>query len=451
MQVVSGGRSLWIYTLIFTPLQLWGRLSASTSSPTLPAPTLNISLRSKDSVTLICKVPEGHHGVLFMLYKIRENVDSQELQSGIEEVKFTFRVPEMDSGELFCCLYKDQGGRYSAFSPYLRLEQQRETAPTRPIPSFPSPVLSMEPSTGVVKRGDMLTFSCSVPDLSSQTQSQSDYNNKPDTFLLLKTAELTGTTSIIPQPQASQVSSPELQPGVFTVGPVRGEEEGEYTCIYQITKKRRLVNSTVSNVVQVTVTDLLPLPTLVLQQQTDVWHLLCTGSPAYPGAVFYLYLADNEDPIATHHAKVIHHQATFPVPVQETLVVSYECRYRVLLGKKWSDSELSHPLAVTGGISLPSSLDLSGVDWPLVLGSFAAVLLFLCLVLLVVLLALRKENAAAEKKNKRLDTPLWAQGNAMDPNGELSHGCSSFTQDWANGDTETASRSPLSNSFSTFH
>ncbi|XP_022622597.1 leukocyte immunoglobulin-like receptor subfamily B member 3 isoform X2 [Seriola dumerili] len=425
MQVVSGGRSLWIYTLIFTSLQLWGRLSASTSSPTLPAPTLNIYLRSNDSVTLICKVPEGHHGFLFMLYKIRENVDSQELQSGTDEVKFTFRVPEGDSGELFCCLYRDQGGRYSAFSPYLRLEQQRETAPTRSIPSFPSPVLSMVPSTGVVKRGDMLTFSCSVPDLSSQTQSQSGYNNKPDTFLLLKYAEHTGTTSIIAQPQASQVSSPEPQPGVFTVGPVRGEEEGEYTCIYQITKKRRLVNSTVSNMIQVTV----------------------TGSPAYPGAVFYLYLADNEHPIATHQAKVIHHQATFPVPVQETLLVFYKCQYSVLLGKK---SELSHSLAVSRGISPPSSLDSSGVDWPLVLGSFSAVVLFLLSVLLVVLVALRKAKAAAEKEKKRQDGQFWAV-NAKDHIVDPPLRCSSFTsEEWANGDTETASRSPLWNSLSTF-
>lgn len=38
--------------------------------------------------------------------------------------------------------------------------------------------------------------------------------------------------------------------------------------------------------------DLLPTPTLVQQQQSDVWHLLCKGSPAYPGAVFSLYLGD---------------------------------------------------------------------------------------------------------------------------------------------------------------
>lgn len=139
-----------------------------------------------------------------------------------------------------------------------------EAAPTRSIPSVPPPVLSVEPSSGVVKRGDMLSFSCSVPAVLSQSQPRSSSKSKSVTFLLLRNAERTGPTSIILQPRASQVSSPEPQPGVFTVGPVRGGEEGEYTCLYQITKKRGLVNSTISNVVQITITgkdvphDLLP-------------------------------------------------------------------------------------------------------------------------------------------------------------------------------------------------
>lgn len=51
-----------------------GRLSASTSSPILPAPMLDIYSRSKDSVALVCRVPEGHLGVHFMLYRQTEKV-----------------------------------------------------------------------------------------------------------------------------------------------------------------------------------------------------------------------------------------------------------------------------------------------------------------------------------------------------------------------------------------
>lgn len=52
-------------------------------------------------------------------------VDSQELQSGTQEAQFTVTVKEEDSVRFFCCLYKDQGGRYSLFSHYLQVEQPK--------------------------------------------------------------------------------------------------------------------------------------------------------------------------------------------------------------------------------------------------------------------------------------------------------------------------------------
>lgn len=51
-------------------------------------------------------------------------VDSRDLKSGAEQVQFTVRMRELGSGQhnIFCCLYKDQEGRYSVFSSYLELE-----------------------------------------------------------------------------------------------------------------------------------------------------------------------------------------------------------------------------------------------------------------------------------------------------------------------------------------
>ncbi|KAM9315278.1 immunoglobulin superfamily member 1 [Pholidichthys leucotaenia] len=343
---------------------------------------------------------------------------------------------------LFCCLYKSQDGFYSAFSPYLQLEHQKDTTPTHAIPSFPSPVLYVQPSSGVVQCGDTLSFICTVP---SHPLPQL---NKPVTFFLRRTAEQTGVTSVILQPQASHVSGWEPQPGVFTVGPVRGGEEGEYTCLYQITNRGQLVNSTVSNVVQVTVTDVLPVPSLVLQQQTDVWHLLCIGSPQYPGAVFSLYLEDYEFPVGSHTAKAFQNQVAFPVPVQDTPVALYQCQYSVFVGKKRSDSKRSLPVVVTRGNSLPSS---PGVDWPLVLGSFSAGVLFLAALALVAVVVYRKIKARAEEKKKRQDAQFWTQVHGKDHVVDLTLRRTSFpSQEWTSRDTETAHRSSLWNPFSTF-
>lgn len=47
------------------------------------------------------------------------------MEFGAQEVQYTVRVTEGDNSqhELYCCLYKNQEGRYSAFSPYLKLER----------------------------------------------------------------------------------------------------------------------------------------------------------------------------------------------------------------------------------------------------------------------------------------------------------------------------------------
>ncbi|CAJ1053570.1 leukocyte immunoglobulin-like receptor subfamily B member 3 isoform X1 [Xyrichtys novacula] len=454
MQVTSVGKSIWIYALQLFSLSLWGSLSASTTSPTLPAPELHIHLRSRDLVVLVCRVPQGHHGANFMLYRYMEQVDSEERQSGAEEVQFSVRVQEGDSGqhELFCCLYKDQAGRYSAFSPYLRVEHQNDADPTHSVPSFPPPVLSVTPRSGVVKCGDTLSFSCSVPAL---PQSISSHNNNPVVFLLLRTAEETGVATVILQPQASRAPNGGPQPGLFSMGPIKGGEEGGYTCLYQISMKKEVINSTVSNMVHISIMDALPLPTLVLQQQTDVWHLLCRGSPAYPDAVFSLYLADHELPVATQHATMMNYQVAFQVPVQETLLVLYQCEYSVLLGGAWSNSERSLPLAVTKGIPHPppSSPDVSSVDWPLILGSFSAVVLFLCLLVLVVIVTLQKVKAAAEERKKREQAQFWTQVHAKDHVVDLTLRRTSFTsQEWASADAtaESGSMSPSWNSLSTF-
>ncbi|KAM8878519.1 uncharacterized protein AB9W97_014322 isoform 2-T2 [Spinachia spinachia] len=418
--------------------RLGGRSSYSASaSSALPAPTLSIYSRSKCSTVLACRTPAGHRGDKFMLYRYREEVDSQELQSSAEEVQFTVRVNEGDPVQLFCCLYMHQGPAFSQFSPYLQLETPTDAAPTCLLPP---PVLSVNPSTGVVKRGDTLSFTCSAP-VPSRSLSQPSEDTEPLTFLLLGAAERTGAA--VPKPE----------PGVFSVGPVSGGEEGEYACIYQSTKRGSLVNSTVSNVVQVTITDALPVLTLVLQQQTDVWHLLCTGSPASPGAVFSLYLADKEFPVATQHATLINHQVTFPVPVQDTPVASYQCQYNVRLGSQWKESQRSLPLAVTRGSPNPSSTGLSAVDWPLVLGSFSAGVLFLGAVALGVVVAHRKVKAAAEEKKRRQEAQFWTKVHANDHVVDLTLKRTSFpSQEWDSLDstTETASRSPLWNSHSTF-
>ncbi|XP_061627545.1 uncharacterized protein LOC133477142 isoform X2 [Phyllopteryx taeniolatus] len=439
---MRSGQSLWIQTLLLTSLQLWETLWASTSPLNLPAPKLLIRSWSRDSVVLVCRASGGHRGVLFRLFRFRQEVDSMEL-SPTEEVLFTVQRSEATQPELFCCMYKNQQGLYSAVSPYLPIQHPTDVAPTLAVPTLPPPILSVEPPSGMVERGDTLYFRCSVPALRSAY--------KPSAFSLLRAAS--GGESVISQHHDTRVSNLEYQEGVFSVGPLSQGEGGEYACFYHLTSGEDVVNSTVSNKIQITVKGYLPVPTLVLQHHTQVWHMLCTGSPSYPGAVFTLYLPDSRLPVASHHVPVTSHETTFPVPVQDTLLALYQCQYSVLLGGKWTNSERSRPLAVSKGLPPPSTPDVSAIDWPLILGSFSAVVLFLCSLGLLLVVVHKRVKAAADKKKKRMEAKFWTHVHTKDHVVDLTLRCTSVTsQEWASGDmgADTTSRSPIWNSHSTF-
>lgn len=98
----------------------------------------------------------------------------------------------------------------------------------------------------------MITFSCLIASPLPQNHRPAS-NSKAMTFVLLRTTEGTGEASVIPAPPAGQASNLEASPGVFSVGPVREQEEGEYTCVYQVSQEMGHINSTVSNKVRITV------------------------------------------------------------------------------------------------------------------------------------------------------------------------------------------------------
>ncbi|KAJ3614384.1 hypothetical protein NHX12_017958, partial [Muraenolepis orangiensis] len=375
-------------------------------------------------------------------------VESSMALQGDVEAEFRVNTPDHQQRQLYCCLYKDALGIYSRFSPYLSLEQQQPlppgAAPTSSPAPPPSPVLSVEPPSGRVRRGQMLSFHCSLPVTQRQPQRQSQPGLKPLIFLLVKEGLMTGDTSLVIQPQANRTADAMAQLRAFNVGPVQGKEGGSYACMYQFSKRRRLVNSTVSNIIQVTVTDLLPRPTLTLQQQEGVWHLSCQGSAAYPGSRFFLYRSDIKLTVATHRASMSSHQNAFPIPVQvDQAVAQYECSYSILLGKHLSDSERSLSLQVAQG--LPS------VDWPLVAGSFSAVILFIAAVVLLLFAVHRKVRGATTEKKRREEAVFWSRGQGKDHMADLAPRQSTFnSHEWAKGTTESVPTASLWNPLSTF-
>jgi len=79
---------------------------------------------------------------------------------------------------------------------------------------------------------------------------------------------------------------------------------------------------------------------------------------------------------------LLHHQQ---VERQQLVIVSYVDES--IMNCEWQEVKEKKTTQTYAGVM---SADLSGVDWPLVLGSFATVVLFLCSVALVVVVARRK-------------------------------------------------------------
>lgn len=102
--------------------------------------------------------------------------------------------------------------------------------------------------------------------------------------------------------------------------------------------------------------ELLPVPTLSLQSQAGEWALVCTGSPAFPGARFSLYRLGSTFPDATRSAPATRYRALFALsslPAQDSpLSDQYQCQYSSLLGAEWSHSERSPLVAVPRAIGL---------------------------------------------------------------------------------------------------
>ncbi|KAL1005800.1 hypothetical protein UPYG_G00064140 [Umbra pygmaea] len=427
MLVYRYNLSLWILAVLTRYLQLWD-VACSESIPPAPLLTLTSSVETavQCKLVMVCRAPEGHGGTLFRLNRVKELVANVTFQTERQQAHFTLQMKDPSAqNDLYCCLYQNGQGKYSHYSPYLNLD--RQVSPQFP----PSPLLSVEPPSGQVRHGQMLSFHCTSP--------PSQHNLKPEAFLLLRTAKSTGGSMV--HAQASLVSRSSAPTGAFSLGPVREAEGGSYTCLYQVTVAQQgLVNSTVSCPVLITVTEVLPAPTLSLDNQKGEWVLTCSGSPSYPGARFYLYRSGSANPEATRVAPLTRHRALFALsslPPQESGVLEgYQCQYSVLLGTEWSHSERTQTLNVPGvteqiPFSSSSSTEQTGFDWPLVLGVLSALVLFLTAVAIMGVTMWRKVKAVLQEKRKREVSQLWAKRQQSDHVVDLTLKRISITsQDW---------------------
>lgn len=95
-------------------------LSASEHSVP-PAPILTQTAVRGSSLELICQAPQGYGGLVFKLFKIRQQVDTVEHLTEQQSAHFMLTGKDTEKENLYCCQYEN-----SMYSSYIQPEPNGE-------------------------------------------------------------------------------------------------------------------------------------------------------------------------------------------------------------------------------------------------------------------------------------------------------------------------------------
>ncbi|TRY98278.1 hypothetical protein DNTS_014161 [Danionella cerebrum] len=376
-------------TFLTALIILQQHFSAVDSAAPAPAPSLSQTSMGS-SVELQCQAPQGHSSLEFKLFRVQELIDTVKHPQKQQTALFTLREDDWEKENLYCCQYEN-----SMYSMYLQIKLKVVNASPPP-----SPHLVVEPSSGLVMPGEMLSFLCRAP--------YAAQNQPPHAFLLLRRARGTAGSMVAPAKLVSQ--SPDAH---FHLKATGQDDGGEYVCLYQL-KAPKTLNSTDSQPVQITVIEL-PVPTISLSQlEGEIME--CTGSPAYPQAFFSLFHVGVLTPIATHQASMTQHSARFSIPVRYEHGTQYQCQYSVSLRDTRAYSKMSTALTVPciKGYHDCTTASAGTIDLALVIGSVSAGVVFLMVVSLLGFAVHRHIKSNSEQKRKREQEKLWQHVHCRD-------------------------------------
>ncbi|XP_071265026.1 uncharacterized protein [Salvelinus alpinus] len=184
------------------------------------------------------------------------------------------------------------------------------------------PILSATPSHSAFSPGEMVQFTCTVPQRIAITAN----------FDLLM-----GGSSIMTQAVGTTQTSK-----TFTLSSLQSAHQGRYSCLQQITQNgQKMISSSSSNSMDITIVVLLqPNISLSAPNGGMFWGLqgpevtrghsfsiTCSIQPQYPGGLFYLDFSGSN---RTETKPAVNHSASFHFPVAEyTDQGNYSCVYEV--------------------------------------------------------------------------------------------------------------------------
>ncbi|XP_067878173.1 uncharacterized protein [Heterodontus francisci] len=307
----------------------WFRSSQSqtiriTVTQTPPQPTISTSPKhpvyvTGESITITCTVPRDHSGGRFQLLKGSDTLKSSTISQ--QSLTYPIGIVAMSNEGNYTCSYETQvSGRWIRSS---RSQPMRITVTQTP----PQPTISTSPMYPVYVAGESVTITCSLPRGYSVGR-----------FQLRK-----GSTTVIDS-NASQKSL------TYPIGNVAKSNEASYICSYQALVSGRWIRSSQSQPIRISMTELLPQPTLSKIPEFAVYvpgeeiTITCTAPRGAPVGRYQLL----KDTITIINTTGNQQSLTYPIRNASTSNVGdYTCSYQSQVSGRWIPSSSSHSISIT--------------------------------------------------------------------------------------------------------
>nr|XP_014342814.1 PREDICTED: immunoglobulin superfamily member 1-like [Latimeria chalumnae] len=322
--------------LLFFTLGYLGIKPNSTFAERLTAPVVYLDAQFQvilkgDFVEVKCRAPPPFSTSTFHLFRNNLYLVSLNGTDTADEVNFVLREFSAKDEGLYSCQYQTWvSGKWTE-------SEQSQPIPLMLTASLPKPSVALEPPGGHILRGQSLLIHCSAPLVHPNIH-----------FHLYKGKKRNLVSSRSAPPGTAAVT--------FSIAKARGRDKGTYSCLYQIQRAGRALNSTHSDDLTVTVTDAesyLPMPTVYLNPSVysivkgETVRIGCAAPPSYCGCFFYLYKGSSHMVQSTSSLALQH---TVAFTLRDLGVVDgghYRCQYKCWITNQVRTSEFSDPLEIT--------------------------------------------------------------------------------------------------------
>ncbi|XP_062891027.1 uncharacterized protein LOC134338836 isoform X3 [Mobula hypostoma] len=281
-----------------------------------------------ENIKIHCRAASYFPGNTFYLFKLGEEVEiaKKTATKHFSHVGFSIVNASVEVTGSYVCAYQvERFGTMYTSARSLSIE-------VIVTGKYPEPTITVNPQRDSFFVGDRVQVECVVPRNIPTTQVYIQMRHDHIAEIIRSRFSVSGASATLEN---------------LTVG-----ARLNFTCMYQGRMRRRIVNSTWSDALQLTITDRPPKPRLAVDRQDPSTlqkqiQVTCRRTGGYRGITFHLYKDGSAEPIAFQDVRQTRTSARFDIDnLNETNSGNYTCGYEIeWMGNRYN-SERSDPIGI---------------------------------------------------------------------------------------------------------